>query len=186
MLVCSVVATSHAKTENNLPLVYGIFRQDCFEAFSQYDFGNTECLKFSFSKLIGMVIIAGAFILKVPQIIKIVKSNSTAGISTTSYYLETINFANTAALSIHLGLQFSVYGETLVILVQNGIIILLMWSINKSISLVEKLGFLAFFGGFCYIVFEGSLVPEEAWALMSSANILLNISSRIPQVFTNF
>jgi mannose-P-dolichol utilization defect 1 len=118
--------------------------------------------------------------------LKIVRSGSTKGISSTSYYIETVNFAMTAALSMHLGLQFSVYGETLIILVQNLIIILMLWSINPMISLLEKIGFIAFFSAFGYLIFEATHVPEEAWAMFSSISIVLNISSRIPQVLTNY
>ena len=161
-------------------VVYGVFRQDCFESFTKGDFGDTECVKFTFSKAIGFAIITGAFILKVPQIMKILSSGSVEGISPFSYYTETLNYVNTAALSMHLGLAFSVYGETLIILAQNAIIILLLWSYQKKVSFLEKITFLAIVSGYSYVLFTGDLITEDMWAMVSSSSIGLNIVSRVP------
>jgi len=114
--------------------IYGIFRHDCYDSFTRLDFNDSSCVSFTFSKVVGFLIVLGAFILKVPQIVKILKSGSVEGINAVSYYVETINLISTAGLSIHLGLDFWVYGETLVITVQNLIIILMIWAINKNIS----------------------------------------------------
>jgi len=49
------------------PLKWFIFREDCFNTFfTQKDFANVECIKFTILKLLGYLIIAGAFIIKVP------------------------------------------------------------------------------------------------------------------------
>jgi mannose-P-dolichol utilization defect protein 1 len=47
-----------------------------------------ECLKFTISKGIGIAIVAGSSILKLPQIIKIVSGKSVEGLSSISYYIE--------------------------------------------------------------------------------------------------
>jgi uncharacterized protein with PQ loop repeat len=70
-------------------LKWFVFREDCFDTFFTHkDFMNAECIKFSISKLLGYLIIAGAFIIKVPQIIKIFKKKSVAGISKYLFYIE--------------------------------------------------------------------------------------------------
>ena len=124
--------------------------------------------------------------MKVPQIIKILQSGSVEGISALSYYVETINFLATAALSIHLGLDFWVYGETFVITVQNLIIILMIWSMDKKISVLEKGVFVITTTGVAYLMFEASMMTEDMWALVSSSSILLNMSARVPQILQNF
>jgi hypothetical protein len=55
---------------------YLFFREDCFDLFfNKFDFfSNKECLKVTISKGIGFAIVAGASILKVPQIMKILKA----------------------------------------------------------------------------------------------------------------
>ena len=71
------------------PLKYFIFREDCYNKFfNEHDFMHQECVKFTISKLIGTAIICGAGILKVPQIVKILKAGSADGLSKTMYYLE--------------------------------------------------------------------------------------------------
>jgi hypothetical protein len=58
-----------------IKMVWFIFREDCFDRyFNKHDFTNVECFKFTLSKFIGYGIVAGSAILKVPQIIKIMKS----------------------------------------------------------------------------------------------------------------
>lgn len=53
--------------------------------------------------------------LKLPQIIKIVKSQCVFGISVFSYYMENLSSMNTAAQGKHIGLPLSSYGEPLVV-----------------------------------------------------------------------
>jgi mannose-P-dolichol utilization defect protein 1 len=103
--------------------------------------------------LIGLAIIAGAVILKVPQIKKIVDRGSVQGISKSLFYLETLNLLQTAALSMKANIPFSVYGETLIIMAQNIIIILLFWNYDKSIGNIEKLVLFTFFSGYSYLLF---------------------------------
>ena len=112
---------------------------------------------------------------------KIIGSGKTEGISPFSYYAETIGFANTAAYSMHLALPMSVYGEALIILVQNLLIIMLLWSYDKNIGMFEKLFFAAAISGYMYVLFSGNVdVPEEAWVYISSSTIMFSISSRVP------
>ena len=71
------------------PLKWFVFREDCFDTFfTKHDFLNGECIKFTISKLIGYLIIAGAFILKVPQILKILKAKSVDGLNKYMFYIE--------------------------------------------------------------------------------------------------
>ena len=65
-----------------------IFREDCFNKFISYDFKDMECINFTISKGIGLAIVAGSSILKLPQIIKIVSNKSVAGLAAISSYIE--------------------------------------------------------------------------------------------------
>ncbi len=69
-----------------------VFREDCFEKFfTQKDFSDKACIKITFSKVIGFVIVAGSAILKVPQIMKILNSSSVTGLNQMSTYIEVSN-----------------------------------------------------------------------------------------------
>lgn len=70
-------------------LKWFVFREDCFDTFFLHkDFLNADCLKFTISKVLGYLIIAGAFIIKVPQILKIMNKKSVEGISKYLFYIE--------------------------------------------------------------------------------------------------
>ncbi len=78
------------------------FREDCFDLyFNKFDFfSNNECLKITFSKAVGFALIAGSCILKLPQIIKIVKAKSVAGISKYMFYTEILMLMHSSSYSM--------------------------------------------------------------------------------------
>lgn len=89
MAVLGVVAASVNADRPSQPLKFFVFREDCFDKFvSKQDFSDAECLKFTISKCIGLAIVVGSAIVKLPQIIKIVNNGSVDGISAVSYYIE--------------------------------------------------------------------------------------------------
>jgi mannose-P-dolichol utilization defect protein 1 len=128
------------------------------------DFSKTEmimpCIEFSALKGVSFAIIAGAFIFKIPQVMKIINSGSVEGISAVSYYTENMTFINTSAYSIHLALPFMVFGESLVILVQNLGITILIWTMDKKIGIMEKIMYLVFTSGYMFVLFNDTLLSE--------------------------
>ena len=89
-LVLAFLAITVAAADNLKPnLKWFIFRDDCFDKFLvKYDFTDLECIKFTISKGIGLAIILGSSILKLPQILKIVSNKSVEGIVHISCVLE--------------------------------------------------------------------------------------------------
>ena len=102
-----------------------------------------------------------------------------------TYYLETLTFMQTAAMSMARGIAFSVYGEALIIMAQNFIIIFLIWTYNKSIGFVEKLCVFLFFSAYAFALFTNIFTVEQ-WVVISSSNTALTVFSKLPQVITNF
>ena len=95
LLMCLMsLAVAAPSAKEATPTKYLIFREDCYASFfERYDFvSDPTCIKFSFSKLLGYTIVAGATIYKVPQIQKLMASKSAKGVSSVSYYFETIGF----------------------------------------------------------------------------------------------
>ena len=133
VIACLGVVTAHEHLEK-VPLKYGVFSQECFDKLSSkgvLDFvQDKDCIIFSLSKAVGYAIVAGSIGVKLPQIIKILSKSSVEGINPVSYYTETLTYINTAAYAIHIGLQFSVYGENVFTAVQNLIIIMLIWQLS--------------------------------------------------------
>ena len=122
-----------------------------------------DCIKFTISKAIGLAIIVGSGIVKVPQVIKIISNASVEGISPASYYIETTIYTQTAALAMSKGLAFSVYGENLIILFQNWAIIMLIWNYNKSINIFVKIIFVIFSIGYAYVLFTPNFLTNSHW-----------------------
>lgn len=82
-------------------------------------------------------------------------------------------YINSSGYSIHNKIPFSVYGENLIILVQNIIIVFLFWTYNKSVSIIEKLFLMVFFTAYCYVIFNDSILTEKQWEIVAQGNIVL-------------
>ncbi|KAK0516723.1 hypothetical protein JMJ35_001326 [Cladonia borealis] len=80
---------------------------------------DTPCLTLALSKTLGLATVAGSSIVKLPQILKLLSSQSATGISFLSYFLETTSFITTLAYSARNGFPFTTYGETAMIAAQN-------------------------------------------------------------------
>jgi hypothetical protein len=66
--ILPTLAKPELKSKNDgQPLKWFIFREDCFDAFfNKFDFTNIDCIKFVAVKAIGLAIIVGSAILKLP------------------------------------------------------------------------------------------------------------------------
>ena len=182
------MVTSASDAKKDVVTKYYIFREDCYESFfTRQDFtSDPSCIKFTFSKAVGFVVISGSFIFKVPQIINIMKAGSSKGVMATPLYFESIAYLNTLVYSRHLMLDLSVYGETIVVLVQQAIILMLVYHYDQSISIVEKIAFVAFFGSWGAWLIMDTSVPEWVWPILSSSNIGFVMLSRVPIIYNNF
>ena len=79
------------------------------------------------SQVLGLAIVAGSVILKLPQVINIVRAGSVAGISGLSFYLDVAVFAITTTYNVLEGNPFSTYGEAAIILAQNLVLVVMYW-----------------------------------------------------------
>lgn len=181
LLVWSLFAVGSA-TEFRL----GIFSTECFsEYFENLNFLDVPCFKLTLSKVLGLSIISGAFLLKAPQIYNFVKSGSVEGVSLFSCYLDVIVYQNSIIYNTMEGYPLSTYGEGIVIYAQNVLIVLLMWKFSKpSIPMSQRFAVLASLLSLTMGTIY--LLPSEQRALLPSCGIALTIWSRVPQIWTNF
>lgn len=84
--------------------MYGLFREDCYATYFKSaktdelsDEFKKDCAVFTLIKFLSMCSLYMTLTLKLPQIFKIVKSQSVFGISVISYYMENLSSMNTAA-----------------------------------------------------------------------------------------
>jgi len=83
------------------------------------------------------------------------------------------------------GIPFSVYGETLIIMAQNFVIILMIWNYNKALGFAEKGMVFLFFAGYGFCLFTNVFTPDQ-WNLISGSNTALTVFSKLPQIIQNF
>lgn len=185
-LCAGVALASSAYSEKpSQELVYGVLTPQCFEAFfTRHDFANVACIKFVVSKALGYLIIVGSLILKLPQILKILGAKDVTGLTPASFYMEVLLYASSTIYNVRRGYPVSTWGENVVILVQNVILVLLVWAFyTPKIGMGSRLGLTVFFG---LLVAGMSLLPTEHLWMLASAGIPVTIVARIPQVLTNF
>ena len=112
--------------------VYGVFRSDCFSR-GEFLSNENKCLEYTALKVIGYSIIVASFMTKIPQIAKILKNGSVEGLSRLSAYTELIAYFSTVAYARHLGLGLSVYGETILMSVQNFAVVLALYHYDTKV-----------------------------------------------------
>ena len=138
------------------------------------------------SKGLGYGIILGASMVKFPQVYNILKARSGRGIVPSMFYMECFMFIINGCYNIHLGSPFSVYGENFSLLLQNFIIIGLLWLYEEKTSNRGKVAVsLSIFGTLAYLYFD-LLVPGFVWKLFMDIQIIMVAYSRLPQIFANY
>lgn len=145
---------------------------------------DTECLKYAISKGLGLGIVAASSIVKVPQLLKILNSQSAEGVSFLSYLLETASFMITLAYNMRNGFAFSTYGEIALIAVQNIIISVLVLSYTGRRSVAA--GFVGALVAAFYALQNETLVSAKNLQYFQAFAGLLGVASKLPQIYAIF
>ena len=109
------------------------------------------------SKVLGTGIILAAGLMRVPQIMKIFVARSSEGIAPLMFYLESMVMLNICGFARTHELPFSLYGDNLLLTLQNIVIIAQMWLYDKSITFEHKMFWLTF--GSLYASFIMGIFP---------------------------
>ncbi len=144
------------------------------------------CLKAILAKVAGYGIIIASFGLKAPQIFKIVVSQSVVGISAMSVYWELVGYITTACYNVLMGNPISTYGELLAIIVQNCIIVELVWFYAEAGRRPGVLHKVSVVGGLLGLGIACLLIPEEYQFIIPLSSVPVTLLSRMPQILTNF
>src|SRR5690606_32636510 len=104
------------------------------------------CYKLNITKAIGTAIICASYIVKVPQILSILSSKSALGVYFSSYFLESLAYFIMLAYNVRQVFQFSIYGETALILVHNVVVATLILQYSG-----KPAGAAAFVAGFAIL-----------------------------------
>lgn len=147
---------------------------------------SPECLSLGISKGLSWGIVGMSSIVKVPQIIKLINSQSAEGISASGYILETVSYIITIAYNFRSGFPFSTFGESVLILLQNVIVtaLLFLYSGKPFYSAV----FVALTAAAFTVLYDSSpagLISYQVLTIFQASTIFLNLASKIPQVYAN-
>lgn len=143
---------------------------------------NVDCLKLAVSKALGTAIVGVSAIVKIPQLVNIVKSQSGAGVSFLSYVLETTAYLITLAYNARQGNPFSTYGETALIAAQNvAIASLVLHYGGKSAGAAA---FVAVLASGLYALFNEQLVDAKTLTTLQGAAGVIGVASKLPQIYT--
>lgn len=143
---------------------------------------NGECFSLAVSKLLGIGIVGASAVVKIPQLLKLLSSQSAEGLSFLSYLLETASFVITLAYNVRHGFPFSTYGETAFIAVQDiAIAVLILAFTGRSTTAAA---FVASLGAAGYALFgQGNLVDMNALGYLQAGAGVLGVASKIPQIW---
>ncbi|RSH82675.1 uncharacterized protein EHS24_007669 [Apiotrichum porosum] len=170
-----------------------------------YDFNITDvdCLKYALSKGLGFGIVLGGSIVKIPQIMKIIGTQSARGLSLSAYILETASYAISLAYAWRGRFPFSTYGENFFITVQNIVITLMILFYNTPKSAYNGLSgptplssppqrslngvFIgaAIIAICCIVLSSESLCAPPLLAFFQLCTIPLGLLSKAPQILEN-
>jgi mannose-P-dolichol utilization defect protein 1 len=139
-----------------------------------------ECVKLAISKGLGIGIIAASSVVKVPQIIKLLNSKSSEGVSFLSYLLETAAYLISLAYNYRQEFPFSTYGETCFILVQNVVISILV--LNYSGEKTTAAFFVAQLALCAMGLFSDNLVSMQTLSYLQAGAGVLGVASKLPQI----
>ncbi|CAL8127303.1 unnamed protein product [Orchesella dallaii] len=165
-------------------LLNPLMAEGCFDKFLNLDFGDEKCVKYTLSKGLGVAIIAGSLLVKVPQIVKILRAKSATGITLLSVVMELFAITSTMSYSYVSGFPFSAWGEACFLGVQTAIVAVLVLLFNYGSGLLG-LSFLVAYGASVYALVSGLTPLDTLWS-MQAANVPIIITSKLLQAYTNF
>ncbi|KAH6874477.1 hypothetical protein BKA70DRAFT_1208710 [Coprinopsis sp. MPI-PUGE-AT-0042] len=180
----------------NLPwfikdLGVGIIGKECYGTLvEELNVTDVPCLKYALSKGLGVGIVVGGSIMKVPQILLIVNARSARGLSLPSYVLETLAYGITLAYSMRNHFPFSTYGENLFLSFQNVLITFLIIfyappALSPSASNSKQAKFILATLATGITSYSLSSLPLQTLTILQLATLPLSLLSKLPQIMQN-
>ncbi|CEH18468.1 Predicted endoplasmic reticulum membrane protein Lec35/MPDU1 involved in monosaccharide-P-dolichol utilization [Ceraceosorus bombacis] len=171
--------------------VISILGLDCYiTLLYNGDILDRYCLSLGISKALGAGIVIFGSILKIPQIFKIVRNRSAAGVSLGMYALEVLAYDISLAYAVRRRIPFSTYGENASLTVQNMLITLLIMHYKPASTLSTRstsharslllaaLSMLLL----SYALFTPAIISDANLAILQLFSIPISLLSKVPQI----
>jgi len=163
----------------------GLMTPECFESLVvDLDFSNVSCLKLVISKALGLGIVVGSSLVKLPQVLKIASSGSADGISFTGILLELIAITFSGVYSYSNNFPFSAYGESVFLAIQTTAIGLLVLAFSQG--KLKAFLFGALYAGALWSLMNPVITPVGLLWYGQAANIPMILLGKLIQIMTNF
>lgn len=156
----------------------------CYEEiFFKYNLTNVDCLKMIISKGLGYTILVGSLLLRLPQIMNIMKAQSGDGISVTSELLMLMSIFGSMAYGYFKSFPISAYGDTYCLWVQAIIILIQVFYYQKKhCSAVITLVCTSVLSYLMY----ADMIPEVVIVGLNGSGTLLAVLSKSNQIYANY
>ncbi|EPS30628.1 hypothetical protein POX_b02366 [Penicillium oxalicum] len=143
---------------------------------------DPACTSLAISKALGIAIVGASAVVKVPQILKLISSRSSAGVSFASYALETASLLITLSYSVRNGFPFSTFGESALIAIQDVAIgVLVLTFAGRSAAAAT---FVAIVAAAVYaLLFDQNLIDGQTMAYLQTGAGALGVASKLPQIY---
>ncbi|XP_065347686.1 mannose-P-dolichol utilization defect 1 protein homolog [Cloeon dipterum] len=165
------------------------------EFFVNFNFLDVPCLKAALSKGLGVGIIAGSMLVKVPQITKIFGAKSAEGISIASVFLELFAITANVAYSYTNKFPFSAWGEGLFLALQTSAVAAMVLLYGNQArtgkkkesggSAVRACLFLVVYTVLFLVLTTGFTPLDVLWSLQA-ANVPIILAGKLIQAFANY
>ncbi|XP_038242133.1 mannose-P-dolichol utilization defect 1 protein isoform X4 [Dermochelys coriacea] len=157
-------------------LVPHLLPERCYdELFLRFNLLHVPCLKILISKGLGIAIVAGSLMVKLPQVFKILGAKSAVGLSFHSILLELLALTGTMVYSMANGFPFSAWGEALFLMLQTVTIGFLAQHFGGRTA--QGISFLLlYFALLCLLL--SPLTPQAVVTLLQATNVPAIVISR--------
>lgn len=137
------------------------------------------------ANLVGWLVILGSCVRSLPQILRIARNKSAAGLSISSFVSELVAYIITVAYNYRNGYPFSTWGDVLIVSMQHALLILLTFDYNKELSAKLKAFVLLFLMLGTFFVFSKYCNMSQLALLQAFSVVLLALGGRLPQILLN-
>lgn len=128
-------------------------------------------------------IVFGSVLLKLPQIVKILRNHSADGISIISLVVELMSCVISSSWGIARSLMFKDYGESTLIMIEMFLLLLIVGCMQREL-LITVLVFIV--AVFLLVFMSAGYAPRNIHEGMLRLQIFFALGSRIPQIVINY
>jgi len=161
---------------------------ECAVTLWEKDFLDPECLPAVISGALSLIMMGISIFYKVPVIAKIVSAGQAKGLDPNSMYMETLAYISRVFYHVLQADALMVYGDLVSIMVQNFIIVLLMWCWGIGKGPMTRSDVTKALAAMVLVLptmwYIGTSFETGATMLLTYST-LVTVSSRAPQIYAN-